>query len=124
MAKLKFEQLFSGVRITTDERIGSLGYDVPYKDMPEPFRKNYWFFVKGTNLRIDGENTAKVRLPNDTITEDISFGQDLIDTSVAFMKYDDSITAWVYSCRPDLWAELVNCFGTEGVWSTYIRWNH
>jgi len=127
MGKLKFQSLMSGTRITTDEKIGELPWVMEYKDTPEFIRKMYWWALACISIEFQGwnEKVARSMFNNDEILTNVNISQEAMDKAYIKISGDDQRTYWVYLNRKDLWAELVEYFGSdESVFKNYIRWFH
>jgi hypothetical protein len=127
---LQIEPKMSGYRIEhKGVEIGSLPYIVEYNMIPHEIRKQYWWSIKTMSIDIlhqdDEMFTIRSMFDSDVIIKDVRIAKEVMETSYIRMSHDDSITSWVYMNRKDIWAELVEYFGSEErVWTTYLRWRH
>jgi len=127
MGKLQFIELMSGTRITTDEKIGELPHVMEYKDTPEWMRKHYWWGLSCVSIEFQGwdETVGRHKWNREEKLTDLRINQETKDKSYITISGDDMRTYWVKINRPDLWAELVEHFGSEEkVFQNYIRWFH
>jgi hypothetical protein len=132
MKKLKFQSLMSGTRITMTneeekEQIGELPWLMEYKDTPDFIRVQYWWKLACISIEFQGwnEKVARSMFNNDQILTDVNISQEAKDKAYIKMSCDDQKTYWVKINRKDLWAELVEYFGSEEkVFQNYLRWFH
>ena len=127
MGLLKFDTLMSGTRVTTDEKIGALPHIMEYKDTPEWMRKHFWWGLNGISIEFQGwnETIGRHMWHEKEILTDLHISKEIKNTSYIRMNGDDMYTYWVKINRPDLFAELVEHFGSEeSVFQNYIRWFH
>lgn len=127
MGKLNFHSLMSGTRITTDEKIGELPHLMEYKDTPEFMRKHFWWGLSCVNIEFQGwnEDIARHKWHENEVLTDFRMSNEARDKAYITISSDDMRTYWVKINRPDLFAELVEYFGSEEkVFQNYIRWVH
>lgn len=127
MGKLNFQELMSGTRITTDEKIGELPHLMEYKDTPEWMRKHFWWGLTGVSLEFQGwdETFARNKFNSKEIITDFYISEEMKNKSYITISSDDMHTYWVKINRPDLFDELIAYFGSEEkVFQNYIRWFH
>jgi len=132
MGKLKFDSLMSGTRVTMvdekeKEQLGNMPHIMEYKDTPEFMRKHFWWALSGISIEFQGWNESVGRnfLKEGQTISDFHMSQEVKDKAYIRISGDDQYTYWVYINRKDLWAELVEYFGSEErVFQNYVRWFH
>lgn len=132
MGKLRFQDLMSGTRVlmvNEEERkeLGNMPFIMEYKDTPEFMRKHFWWALSCVNIEFQGwnEKNARHMWHENEILTDFNVSDEAKEKAYIKLSSDDQYTYWVKINRPDLWAELVEYFGSEEkVFQNYVRWFH